>query len=145
MEKENAMKWEDLRNRAALSAMQGIIANYHNLSNGFDEYKVAYDAVRFADALVNELSRGAVRQSESPESGSGVPSLLDLRLYDAPLSVKTINVVRIMTDKPAKNVTIGDLIKCSKAELLALRNFGKSSLREIEDFLSGYGLKLKGE
>ena len=141
MEKENAMKWEDLRNRAAVSAMQGIIANYHNS----DEYKVAYDAVRFADALVNELSRGAVQQSESSESGSGVPSLLDLRLYDSPFSVKTINVVRTMTDKPAKDVTVGDLIKCSKSELLALRNFGKSSLREIEDFLAEYGLKLKGE
>lgn len=56
MEKENAMKWEDLRNQAAISAMQAIIANWHNLDSGaFDEYKIGYAAVLCANALIKEL------------------------------------------------------------------------------------------
>ena len=42
----------------------------------------------------------------------------------------------------AKVRTIKDLIKKTEAELLALRNFGKTSLREVKERLSELGLSL---
>ena len=40
--------------------------------------------------------------------------------------------------------TIRDLIECTPAELLCLKNMGKQSLRELEAELGLKGLKLKG-
>ena len=40
--------------------------------------------------------------------------------------------------------TVGDLIKCSEAELLNIPNFGKKSIEEIRENLSKMGLSLKG-
>ena len=88
---------------------------------------------------LKKLTQSVTKTSEQ------VPSILDLRLMDCPFSVKTMNAVKVAINKPAKDVTLGDIIKCNKSELLALRNFGKVSLKELEDFLADYGLKLEGE
>ena len=46
----------ELRNQAAIAAMQAIISNWHNLDSGaFNEYKVGYAAVLCANALIKEL------------------------------------------------------------------------------------------
>jgi hypothetical protein len=98
-----------------------------------------------ADTINGQGITNQVSQSEVTKISEQVPSLLDLKLMDCPLSVKTISVVKVITDKAARDVTLGDLVKCTKEELLGLRNFGKTSLKEIEVFLAEYGLKLKGE
>ena len=41
--------------------------------------------------------------------------------------------------------TIGDLIAKTKDELLAVRNFGRTSLKEVRDKLAEHGLALRGE
>lgn len=47
---------DELRNQAAIAAMQAIITNWHNLDSGaFDEYKIGYTAVLCANALIKEL------------------------------------------------------------------------------------------
>lgn len=83
-------------------------------------------------------------QSEVTKISEQVPSLLDLKLMDCPLSVRTLNALRLW-DKPTKDITLKDLVGCTKKELLGARNFGNTMLIEVEDFLTGYGLKLKGE
>jgi DNA-directed RNA polymerase subunit alpha len=37
--------------------------------------------------------------------------------------------------------TLGDLVQKTEAEMLAIENFGKKSLKEIEDFLEEHGLR----
>lgn len=55
-EDECATDWNELRNQAAIAAMQAIISNWHNLDSGaFNEYKVGYAAVLCANALIKEL------------------------------------------------------------------------------------------
>lgn len=109
------------------------------------EAKEALYSASCADTINGQEIINQVSQREVTKISEQVPSLLDLKLMDCPLSVKTTNGVKVAINKPAKDVTLGDIIKCNKAELLALRNFGKVSLRELEDFLADYGLKLEGE
>lgn len=41
--------------------------------------------------------------------------------------------------------TIGDLVKKSEAELLAIHGFGKKTIQDIKDELSGWDLELRKE
>jgi hypothetical protein len=41
--------------------------------------------------------------------------------------------------------TIGQLIACRADQLLKIRNFGQTSLKEVRARLEEFGLKLKGE
>lgn len=121
-----------------------------NTRNYVVKYDVDTRQFHLLGIPIDDVTRWAyvsdvLSQSEVTKKSEQVPSLLDLKLMDCPLSVKTTNGVKVAINKPAKDVTLGDIIKCNKAELLALRNFGKVSLKELEDFLADYGLKLGEE
>lgn len=62
---------------------------------------------------------------------------LRLPISELELSVRSSNCLRDANIK-----TIADLVKKPQEEMLAFKNFGKKSLTEIEDLLSGMGLKL---
>ncbi|RKY17530.1 MAG: DNA-directed RNA polymerase subunit alpha, partial [Planctomycetota bacterium] len=59
-----------------------------------------------------------------------------------PISILQLSVRASNCLEAAKVRTIKDLIKKTEAELLALRNFGKTSLREVKERLSELGLSL---
>ena len=61
--------------------------------------------------------------------------LLSSRLVEYNLTVRSLNCV-----KSADIETVGDLVKCNKIDLLKMRNFGKKSLTELDDFIEGLGL-----
>ena len=56
--------------------------------------------------------------------------LLNKRIVDYDLSVRALNCLSY-----AGIETIGDLVSCSKTDLLKRRNFGKKSLAEIESLV----------
>ena len=63
---------------------------------------------------------------------------LALPISDLDLSVRASNCLE------SENVkTIGDLVRLSKDDLLAMKNFGKTSLREVEQKLTHVGLSLE--
>ena len=62
---------------------------------------------------------------------------LQTSIAELELSVRAANCLR-----EAKILTIGELIQKTPAELLKYRNFGKKSLAEIEELLTGMGLSL---
>ena len=62
----------------------------------------------------------------------------DTKLVDINLSVRTINCMRNNDIH-----TIRDLLKWPEAELLRTPNFGKKSLRELQEMLDGMGLRLR--
>ena len=67
----------------------------------------------------------------------GVKDRLSLPITDLDLSVRAGNCLE------AENIrTIGDLVRLSVADLLAMKNFGKTSLREVEIKLKHIGLSL---
>lgn len=59
---EQNEKKEDLRQRAAIAAMQGLLPN----ADGISYIDVAKNAVAYADALVDELDK----KTDSGENGS---------------------------------------------------------------------------
>jgi DNA-directed RNA polymerase subunit alpha len=63
---------------------------------------------------------------------------LALPISDLDLSVRAGNCLE------AENIkTIGDLVRLSEADLLAMKNFGKTSLREVEQKLGHVGLSFE--
>lgn len=47
----NEAHWQDVRERAAIAAMQGILAN----TNTYDVYSIIKESIKCADALVKQL------------------------------------------------------------------------------------------
>jgi len=64
-------------------------------------------------------------------------AVLDIPVTDFELSVRARNCLKKMNVR-----TLGDLVRTSEAELLAYKNFGETSLKEIKDMLSAKGLRL---
>ncbi|WP_185855329.1 DNA-directed RNA polymerase subunit alpha [Blattabacterium cuenoti] len=62
-------------------------------------------------------------------------TLLNLKLSDMDLSVRTKNCLKLATIK-----TIADLVKCDRTYILKMRNFGKKSLYELESKMKEKGL-----
>ena len=48
--------WQDVRERAAIAAMQAIISQKYDATDGFCQ-SLAVDAVEYADALVEQLKK----------------------------------------------------------------------------------------
>jgi hypothetical protein len=64
--------------------------------------------------------------------------ILDLNILDIGLTVRTSRCLRADKIK-----TIGDVIKYSKRDLLKFTNFGRKSLRELEEVLKKYNITLE--
>jgi DNA-directed RNA polymerase subunit alpha len=64
-------------------------------------------------------------------------AVLDIPVTDFELSVRARNCLKKMNIR-----TLGDLIRTTEAELLAYKNFGETSLKEIKDMLTAKGLRL---
>jgi len=64
-------------------------------------------------------------------------ALLNIPLSDFELSVRARNCLRSMGIN-----TIGDLLKVTEEQLLAHKNFGETSLREVKQLLASKGLRL---
>jgi len=72
---------------------------------------------------------------EVDEEVMRVRRLLDKSVEELELSVRSSNCLRAAEIK-----TIGDLVQKSEPEMLKYRNFGRKSLKEIQDILSEMGL-----
>lgn len=85
-----------------------------------------------AEAAVNMYySPEETKQSEKMEAILRVP------VSDFELSVRSRNCLASMNI-----LCLGDLIKRTEAEMLAYKNFGETSLREIKEMLAAKGLRL---
>jgi DNA-directed RNA polymerase subunit alpha len=74
-------------------------------------------------------------EEEVDEERSRVRRLLDKSVEELELSVRSSNCLRAAEIK-----SIGDLVQKSEPEMLKYRNFGRKSLKEIQDILSEMGL-----
>ena len=66
-------------------------------------------------------------------------AVLDIPVTDFELSVRARNCLKKMNIR-----TLGDLVRTSEPELLAYKNFGETSLKEIKEMLTAKGLHLGG-
>src|SRR5205809_3667952 len=74
-------------------------------------------------------------EEEVDEEIMRVRRLLDKSVEELELSVRSSNCLRAAEIK-----TIGDLVQKSEPEMLKVRNFGRKSLKEIQDILGEMGL-----
>ena len=74
-------------------------------------------------------------EEEVDEEIMRVRRLLDKSVEELELSVRSSNCLRAAEIK-----TIGDLVQKSEPEMLKFRNFGRKSLKEIQDILGEMGL-----
>ena len=103
-----------------------------------------HDSVAMAAKILSDHFRMLVQFEEEPvqeeehevdEEVVRVRKLLDKSVEELELSVRSSNCLRAAEIK-----TIGDLVRKSEAEMLKFRNFGRKSLKEIQDILGEMGL-----
>ncbi|MBI4355206.1 MAG: DNA-directed RNA polymerase subunit alpha [Candidatus Omnitrophica bacterium] len=91
---------------------------------------------RHLDIFVN-FGKLPEEPEEEPVADESMYDKLRTPVSELELSVRSANCLR-----EAKIQTIGDLVQKTPAEMLEYRNFGKKSLAEIEEILTGMGLTL---
>ncbi|MFH1144219.1 MAG: DNA-directed RNA polymerase subunit alpha [Candidatus Eisenbacteria bacterium] len=69
------------------------------------------------------------------EEFTRIKGLLEKSVDELELSVRSANCLRA-----ARLRTLGDLVRKTEQEMLLYRNFGKKSLKEIQDLIQGMGL-----
>jgi DNA-directed RNA polymerase subunit alpha len=84
-----------------------------------------------------ESSKTMVYDEETEKKKTRKMQILETPLSDFELSVRSRNCLKKMNLN-----TLGDLLRTTEAELLAFKNFGETSLREIKVILDSKGLQL---
>jgi len=104
------------------------------------------DALGYAAKIIKDHSLLFIHFDEEPmeevseeldEEAEKLRELLSRSVEELELSVRSGNCLRRANIK-----TLGDLVGRNENEMLKYRNFGKQSLREITEILSGMGLHL---
>jgi DNA-directed RNA polymerase subunit alpha len=87
--------------------------------------------------IVTDDALAALKQSAQPMLDPELQQKLNMTIQELDLSVRASNCL-----ESAKIQTVRDLVKKSEADLLKVRSFGKTSLREIKRKLTDLGLRL---
>ena len=87
--------------------------------------------------IVSDEALAALRQSAQPLLDPELQQKLNMTIQELDLSVRASNCL-----ESAKIQTLRELVKKSDSELLKVRSFGKTSLREIKRKLADLGLSL---
>jgi DNA-directed RNA polymerase subunit alpha len=93
--------------------------------------------IDFFSVISSAEARKTPQQEREDEERRRMRELFARPVSDLELSVRSANCL-----KAANINNLGDLVAKTESELLQYRNFGKKSLAEIQEFLSGYGLEL---
>lgn len=87
--------------------------------------------------MATDEALAALRESHAPLVDPELQSKLNLPIQELDLSVRANNCL-----ESAKIQTVRDLVKKTDADLLKVRSFGKTSLREVKRKLADLGLSL---
>ena len=90
------------------------------------------------EIFVNYGKLPAEEEEEETRVDEELYHKLKMPVSELELSVRSANCL-----KEAKIKTIGELVQKSEAEMLKYRNFGKKSLTEIKEIITGMGLSLE--
>lgn len=87
---------------------------------------------------VEDAHRQARRKLLDQLKGSGNEAMLNKTVADLNLSVRARKALQLLNIQ-----TLGDLVSHTEAELMGVKNFGATSLTEVKEKLSEYGLALR--
>lgn len=87
--------------------------------------------------VVSEEAMGSLREAAKPTIDPDLEHKLNMTVQELDLSVRANNCL-----ESAKISTVRDLVQKTDADLLKVRSFGKTSLREVKRRLADLGLSL---
>jgi len=95
--------------------------------------------VQYFELGEDTVAASQIAEEETPEQAvdEELAQKLSMPLQELELSVRANNCL-----ESAKTETVGQLVKMTEADLLKIRSFGKTSLREIKRKLADIGLSL---
>jgi len=95
--------------------------------------------VQYFELGEDTVAASQIEEAETEEQAvdEELAQKLNMPMQELELSVRANNCL-----ESAKTETVGDLVKMTEADLLKIRSFGKTSLREIKRKLADIGLSL---
>jgi DNA-directed RNA polymerase subunit alpha len=93
--------------------------------------------IQYSDLGFQTTSEGTVEARVESPVDEELQRKLNMRMSELDLSVRASNCL-----ESAKIETVGQLVRWSEADLLKLRSFGRTSLREVKRKLADHGLTL---
>lgn len=106
-------------------------------SGGEDQHKVAEEYCR---EIATIIVRSGSDYDSTDMSDREPDNKVNDPILDRPMTDFALSVRALCCTKAAGIVTVRDLVRHTKMDLLKYRNFGKKSLTELDDFLTGIGL-----
>lgn len=104
------------------------------------------------ERVVRKIVREVIerKEEERAENEKKPNPILNTKIKDLELSVRTINCIRgmIAGKNPLLNlneITLGDVTRYRQSDLMRVRGYGKTSRREFDTLLEKYGIKMRGE
>lgn len=123
-----------------LRITEAELMSYKNFGeSSLEEIKKMLNArnLRLGQGL-EDAHRAARRQIMERLKGSGKEGVFNKLVSDLQLSVRARKALQMLNIQ-----TIGDLISHTEAELMGVKNFGATSLTEVKERLTDYGLTLR--
>jgi len=121
-----------------LRTTEAELLSYKNFGEtSLVEIKKILDTKGLALGMALEGQDGGTPEDEAGEEEAN-EELMNKSVYDIELSVR---VRRALTNLGIQ--TLADLVAKTEAELLGCKNFGVTSLNEVKERLTGYGLSLR--
>lgn len=123
-----------------LKITEAELMSYKNFGeSSLEEIKKMLDAknLRLGQGL-EDAHRAARRQILEQLKGSGKEVMLNKPVSDMRLSVRARKALQMLNIQ-----TMGDLVSHTEAELMGVKNFGSTSLVEVREKLTEFGLALR--
>ncbi len=132
-------------NEALKKAIEIMIEHYGFLEKNFPGETSSVELVEEPVETKKEEDMESTEEEEKKEGKSeeknDAYSIYDkMKIDELELSVRSLNCL-----KRDKIETVGDLLRRSEKDLLKIRNFGDKSLKEVDEKLKAFGLKLRAE
>ncbi|WP_036223495.1 DNA-directed RNA polymerase subunit alpha [Mesoaciditoga lauensis] len=134
-------------NEALKKAIEIMIEHFDFLDKNFPgeiqavELSGSEESVKEEVKEEKEEAKEESEQKAASEEKDSAYSIYDkMKIDELELSVRSLNCL-----KRDKIETVGDLLRRTEKDLLRIRNFGNKSLKEVDEKLRAFGLKLKAE
>lgn len=132
--------YKGCRKARELSTIKKQLDELRQLRTEMEQMRQSMKIMR-QDLKVQQIAQQELQEMEEAERIKRIKEtdetlkLYSTRLVNCGLSVRTLNCLI-----DANIETIGDVAKCLKTDLLKIRNLGRKSMSEIDDFLDSIGL-----
>lgn len=111
--------------------------NYSTLRQRYDKLERDYEILAYKYSTLEKVAkkRLAIRTSDGRKIDEDTMNVLRQRIIDFNISVRALNCL-----KAAGIEYMWQLVLFDKSELMKTRNFGRKTLRELEELVSSLGL-----